>query len=163
VPGPERSHTWVNQPEKMYNSRDGAGNKPGQARYGNAVYVYKPDFATQDYREGVVEEDDKHIVFEFYTPYIIGATPPNDKPWGVYDEGGRNGLVLRGKATCDVALSTDQGKTWQDCGAFRDGLDLTDRAKGRRQYLLRLQAGAKDLAKSGLTITTVCQANAAVL
>jgi len=40
---------------------------------------------------------------------------------------------------------------------------VTDRVKGRRQYLLRLHAGAKDLAGSGLTITTVCQANAAIL
>jgi hypothetical protein len=163
VPGPERSHTWVNQPDRMYKSRDGAGNKPGQARYGNAVYVYKPDFATKDYQEGVVGEDERHVVFEFYTPYIIGAAPPNDKPWGIYDDGCRNGLVLRGKADCGVALSTDQGKTWQDCGKLSDGLDLTDRVKGRRQYLLRLHAGAKELATSGLTITTVCQANASVL
>ena len=50
-----------------------------------------------DYREGVVEEDDRHVVFEFHTPYIIAATPPNDKPWGIYEPGCRNGLVLRGQ------------------------------------------------------------------
>jgi hypothetical protein len=159
VPGPERPLTWVNQPEKMRGSRTGAGYHPGQARYGNAVYVYRPDFAGTDYREGVVEEDDRHVVFEFYTPYVIAATPPNGQPWGVYDAGGRNGLVLRGRATCPVAVSTDQGKTWQDCGPLTDGLDLTDRVKGRRQYFLRLGAGAAALKGSGLTITTVCQAN----
>src|SRR5262249_46745269 len=74
-----------------------------------------------------------------------------------------NGLVLRGKADCGVSLSTDRGRTWQDCGKLSGVLDLTDRAKGRRQYLLRLHAGAKQLAKSDLTITTVCQANASVL
>jgi len=163
VPGPERSQTWVNQPEKMYGSRRATEFNPGQARYGNAVYVYTPDFAGGDDREGVVEEEDRHVVFEFQTPYIIAATPPNDKPWGIYDAGGTNGLVLRGKAECRVAVSTDRGRTWQDCGAFRDGLDLTDQVKGRRQYLLRLGAGAKALAKSGLTMTTVCQANAAVM
>jgi hypothetical protein len=163
IPGPERSHTWVNQPEKMHNSRDGAGFKPGQARFGNAVYVYRPDFAGKDYREGVVSEDERHVAFEFYTPYIIAATPPNDKPWGIYDPGCRNGLVLRGKADCGVSLSTDQGKTWQDCGKFADGLDLTDRVKGRRQYFVRFETGAKELAKSGLTITTVCQANTSVM
>jgi len=36
----------------MHGSRDGTGYKPGQARYGNAVYVYKPDFTNHDYREG---------------------------------------------------------------------------------------------------------------
>ena len=163
IPGPERAHSWVNQPENMYQSKNGTGYKPGQARYGNAKYVYKPDFASLDYREGVIEEDDGHLVFEFYTPYMIGATPPNTKPWGIYESGCRNGLILHGKAACPVAISTDQGKTWQDAGAFIDGMDLTDLVKGRRQYWLRLHAGAKALEKSGLTITTICQANAAIL
>ncbi|HEX5272428.1 MAG TPA: hypothetical protein VFW33_18150 [Gemmataceae bacterium] len=163
VPGPERSLTWVNQPEKMYRAARATEYHVGQARYGNAVYVYTPDFTSGNYREGVVEEDGKHVVFEFRTPYIIGATPPNNQPWGIYDTGGKNGLVLRGKADCPVAVSTDRGKTWQDCGAFRDGLDLTDRVKGHRQYLLRLGAGADALKGSGLTMTTVCQANAAVM
>jgi hypothetical protein len=163
IPGPERSHTWVNQPEKMYGSREGTGYKPGQARYGNAVYTYRPNFATGEYREGVISEDDKHVDFEFYTPYIIAATPAGEKPWDIYEPGCRNGLVLHGKVDCSVSLSTDQGKTWQDCGAFKDGLDLTDRAKGRRQYWLRLHSGAKALEKSGLTIVTVCQANPATM
>jgi hypothetical protein len=42
-------------------------------------------------------------------------------------------------------------------------VDLTDAAKGNRQYWLKLHAGAKALAASGLTITTVCEANAAVM
>jgi hypothetical protein len=163
VPGPERAETWVNQPEKMHGSRAGSGHRPGQARYANAVYTYRPDFTTGDYREGVVAEDDRQVTFEFYTPYIIAATPPNAKPWGIYDAGCRNGLVLRGQASCAVSVSTDQGKTWQDCGKFSDGLDLTDRVKGRRQYFLRLHAGPRALAKSGLTMVTVCQANGAVL
>src|SRR5205085_3238733 len=55
TPGPERSLTWVNQPEKMHGSRTGTGYKPGQARFANAVYTYKPDFEKGDYREGVIE------------------------------------------------------------------------------------------------------------
>lgn len=163
IPGPERSHTWVNQPDSMYRSKSGAGYKPGQARFGNAVYVYKPNFATADYREGVIAEDDKQVTFEFYTPYIIAATPPNAKPWGIYDAGCKNGLVLHGKAECAVSISTDQGTTWHDAGRFADGLDLTDQAKGHRQYWLRLHAPTKALAKAELTVTTVCQANAAIL
>jgi hypothetical protein len=159
IPGPERAHTWVNQPEKMHGSKAGAGSRPGQARYGNAVYTYRPDFSGGDYREGVIAEDDRHVDFEFYTPYVIAATPAGDRPWAIYEPGCRNGLVLHGKADCAVSLSTDQGRTWQDCGRLKDGLDLTDRAKGRRQYWLRLHAGARALKKSGLTIVTVCQAN----
>jgi hypothetical protein len=163
IPGPERSHTWVNQPEKMHGSKEGAGYKPGQARFGNAVYVYRPNFADGTYREGVIAEDDSHVTLEFYTPYIIAATPPNDAPWGIYEPGCRGGLVLRGNANCDVAVSVDQGRTWHGAGAMRDGLDLTDRVKGHRQYFLRLGAGAKSLTGADVTITTVCQANPAIL
>jgi hypothetical protein len=163
IPGPERSHTWVNQPERMHGSRTGAGYRPGQARFGNAVYVYKPNFTSDDYKEGVIEEDAHRVVFEFYTPYIIAATPAAGGPWGVYQPGCRNGLRLEGRADCRVSLSTDQGATWRDCGPLADGLDLTDHAKGRRQYWLRFDAGAKAMKDSGLKITTVCQANPCVM
>ncbi len=161
--GPERSRTWVNQPERMYKSKEGSGWKPGQARFANAVYVFKPNFADSSYKEGVIEEDDAHVVFEFYTPYIIAATPPNKKDWGIFDAGCRNGLMVSGKADCAVSLSLDQGKTWHECGKLSDTLDLTDLAKGYRQYFLRLHAGAGKLRDAGLTIQTVCQASAAVM
>ncbi len=163
IPGPERSRTWVNQPEKMYKSRDGTPHVDGQARFANAVYTYAPDFAGGGYKEGVVDESPTHVTFEFYTPYIIAATPPDGKPWGIYEAGCRNGLVLRGKADCAVSVSVDQGRTWKEAGAFADGMDLTDHVKGHRQYLLKLGAGAGSLAGSGLTITTVCQCNVAVI
>ncbi len=162
LPGPERSHTWVNQPEAMYNSKNGAGYKVGQARFANAVYTYTPDFAT-DYKEGVVSEDDSQVTFEFQTPYIIGATPPNAKEWGIYDAGGKNGLVLRGKADCKVSVSVDRGQTWLDGGKLADSPDLTDAVKGHRQYWLKLHTGAKQLLGGGFTSTTVCQANASVM
>lgn len=163
IPGPERPQTWVNQPDKMYKARASTPYRAGQARYANAVYTYRPDFRSGDYKEGVLTETDKHLVFEFYTPYIIAATPPNKKAWGIYDKGCRNGLVLHGQAACAVSISTDQGATWQDCGTFRDGLDLTDHVKGYRQYFLRLHSGAKQLRDSDLAITTVCQVNSSVL
>lgn len=163
IPGPERAHTWVNQPQTMYGSRDGAGHKPGQARFANAVYVYRPDFKTGDYREGVVEETNERVVFEFQTPYIIGATPPNAKPWGIYDSGGRYGLVVHGKVNCAVSVSIDRGRSWQECGILNGSLDLTDYVKGRRQYFIRFGADAKSLIDSELTMTTVCQANVSTL
>lgn len=163
IPGPERSRTWVNQPDKMHGSTKGTSHVTGQARYGNAVYVYQPDFASGDYREGVVAEDDQQVTFEFYSPYIIGATPKNDGPWGIYEPGCTGGLTLAGSGGVRVSLSVDQGLTWQPCGQLRDSLNLTDLAKGHRQYLLKLHAGAKQLAGSRLTITTVCQANPATM
>ncbi|MCC2669805.1 MAG: hypothetical protein K0Q72_2276 [Armatimonadetes bacterium] len=162
IPGPERSRTWVNQPEKLLGSKNGAGYREGQARYANAVYTYRPDFGG-DYREGVTSESGSEVVFEFNTPYVIAATPPNAEPWGIYQPGCRNGLVLRGRASCPVAVSTDGGKSWSASRPFAEGLDLTDLVKGRRQYLLRLGAGAPALRASGLSITTVCQVNSSVL
>ena len=163
IPGPERAQTWVNQPEKMHGSREGTPFKAGQARYGNAVYTYRPDFKSGDYREGVVDEGADHVTFSFRTPYVIGATPPDSSVWGIYQSGGRNGLVLRGSAKGKVSVSVDDGRTWQDAGEFRDGLDLTDFVKGRQNYLLRLHAAASALANSGLVIATVCQLNPAML
>lgn len=156
IPGPERSRTWVNQPEKMHGSQNGTPHIDGQARYGNAVYRWRPDF-----QEGVVSADEKQVTLEFFTPYIIGTTPPDDSEWGIYKPGGKNGLVLRGSATCPVAVSTDGGATWREAGPFQDGLDLTDHVKGHRQYHLRLGAPAAQLRKAGITLTTVCQANPA--
>jgi hypothetical protein len=163
VPGPERPHTWVNQPDAMYRSKSGAGYKPGQARFANAVYTYVPDFASGDYKEGVVSEDDGQVTVEFLSPYIIAATPPNAGEWGIYDAGCKNGLVVTGKADCRVSVSVDRGRSWVAGGKLADTPDLTDAVKGHRQYWLRLHAGAKALAGSGLTIRTVCQANGAVM
>ena len=163
IPGPERAQTWVNQPESMFNSKNGTPFTPGQARYGNAVYTYRPDFTTSDYREGVVDEADDHVTFEFVTPYIIAATPANNNAWGIYDPGSRDGLLLSGTVDCLVSLSVDGGKNWKDCGKLHQGLDLTDLVKGRRQYLIKFHTGAKQLAGSGLVMTTVCQASPAVM
>jgi hypothetical protein len=162
-PGPERSITWVNQPEKMLGSREGAGHHAGQMRFANAVYTYKPNFTSGDYREGIIEESDKHAVFEFSTPYIIAATPPNAGAWGIYDPGCRNGLRVRGNADCQVSVSVDRGRSWKSGGNLRSSPDFTDAVKGYRQYFLRFDAAPNALAASGLTIETICQANPAIL
>jgi hypothetical protein len=147
----------------MYKAKLPTPYKEGQARFANVLYTYSPNFTNGDYKEGVAEESDGQVTFEFYTPYIIGCTPPNTKDWGIYDAGGKNGLVLRGKAACAVSVSVDQGKTWKEGGSLSDGLDLTDHVKGFRQYLLRFGAGAKALAGSGLSIRTVCQTNSSTI
>lgn len=163
IPGPERSRTWVNQPELMYQSKTGTPHRSGQARYGNVEYVYRPDFQSGDYREAIVQENDSQVVFEFRTPYVIAATPPNDEPWGIYEEGCRNGLSVLGNADCDVSVSRDAGRTWSEPQTLSGQVDLTDSVKGHSQYWLRLKAAASELQSSGLEIRTVCQANVAVL
>ena len=163
VPGPERSRTWVNQPEKMHGSNEGTGYRAGQARYANAVYTYKPDLATGKYRQGVVDQGPGHVTFEFNSPYVVGATPPNDKPWGIYDAGGRNGLVLSGRGEVPVRVSTDMGKTWSPPATLADSLDLTDLVKGRQHYWLRFDAGADRLRNAEVSWRTVCQCNVAII
>lgn len=163
IPGPERSRTWVNQPETMHASQDGAGYRPGQARYANAVYSYAPDLAGGDYREAVVDESANHVVLEFHTPYIIAATPPDDSPWGIYKPGCTNGLVISGRAACDVSISTDRGTTWTDGRRLDGQLDLTDAAKGHRQYWLQFGTGAENLHDGEIKIVTVCQCNASII
>ncbi|WP_020469010.1 hypothetical protein [Zavarzinella formosa] len=163
IPGPERANTWVNQPEAMFKSKNGSGSKPGQARFANAVFTYRPDFDSGDYREGVISEDDTQVTFEFRSPYVIAATPANAKPWGIYDPGAKNGLIVRGESDCKVSVSVDRGTTWHDGGQLNESPDLTDHVKGHRQYWLRLHNGAKKLAASKLTITTVCEASAATM
>lgn len=166
VTGPQRDRTWVNQPQNMYRSKNGTGAHAGQARFANAVYSYTPDFADGSYRQGVIDEGADHVTFEFYSPYVIATTPPDPKPWGIYDAGGKNGLVIHVSpppAACDVQVSTDQGKTWQGTAPLADGLDLTDQVKGFRQYFLRLGASASALKDCGLSWRTVCQANACTM
>ena len=169
VPGPERARTWVNQPDKLYGSQQGSGYHAGQARYGNAVYDYRPDFQSDDYREGVAAEDGSQITFRFQSPYIIAATPPDDGPWSIYDAGCRNGLVVQGQADCQVAVSVDRGGHWIDCGRLNGSLDLTDHAKGHRQYWLRFSSPdakadvRQRLRGAALRIQTVCQANTSIM
>jgi len=163
VPGPERSRTWVNQPEKMFGSINGTSHQVGQVRFANVEYIYQPDFASDDYREGVVRESGDEVVFDFRTPYVIAATPANQDAWGIYDDGCRNGLVLLGDLDCAVSVSTDAGESWSTPQTVAGRLDLTDFVKGRSQYWLRLDSDATQLRESNLEIRTVCQANVAVL
>lgn len=163
IPGPERSLTWVNQPEKFRHSAEGVRYKAGQARFGNAVYTYTPNFTDGSYREGVVEESDSHVTFEFSTPYIIGATPPNDSEWGIYDAGAKNGMIVRARRDLAVSISLNHGRSWIDAELTKGDVDLTDHVKGRRSYWIRFGSGARALAESGLSMRTVCQANSSVL
>jgi hypothetical protein len=165
VAGPERSRTWVNQPEKMYGSTKGTGYAVGQARFANAVYTYTPDFESGSYKQGVVSEDDKQVTFEFRSPYVIGCTPANESKWGIYDAGGTGGLVLSSRTQAPVMVSLDQGKSWSEAATISANLalDLTDPVKGHNQYLLRIAAPAARLRGSGLTIRTACQTNVATI
>src|SRR5213078_195170 len=77
----------------------------------------------------------------------------------IYSPGGKSGLVVSGKALCEVKVSIDSGKTWIGSGTLNGSLDLTDSVKGQNQYLLRFEAGAAKLAGKEVSWRTICQAN----
>ncbi len=163
IPGPQRARTWVNQPEKFYNAATETGYQAGRARYANAVFTYRPNFANGDYAEGVIDETDSHIIFEFQSPYIIAATPANDHEWGIYEPGCRNGLTVRTQTPLHFSVSTDRGQTWHTGDKVSKSVDLTDLVKGHRQYWLKIHAPAERLLDSQLEIITVCQCNSSTI
>jgi hypothetical protein len=158
IPGPERSRSWVNQPEKMYGAKSDTGHHNGQVRFANAVYDYKPNFEDGSYKEAVIEETDDHVTFSFRTPYVIAATPPNKTDWGIYDQGCKNGLRIAQNAAIPAAVSVDSGKTWTTGGP-----DFTDTVKGHNQYLLKFDAPASQLKSADISWRTICQTNVATI
>ncbi len=162
IAGLERSRTWVNQPERFRGSPKGSGYQQGQARYGNAVYTYKPDFQSDAYKEGVIQETEMEVILDFQTPYLIAATPPDDTDWGVYKTGARNGLQVRTRNAIPVSVSVDHGGSWHLAKYENGQADLTDFSKGSQQYWLKFEKSAQELASENLEIVTVCQANPAM-
>lgn len=162
IPGPARDRTWVNQPQNMFNSTKGTGYHPGMARYANAVFNYTPNFSDGSYKQGVISEDAQQVTFEFRSPYVIAATPPNDSKWGIYEKGGKNGLIISAKTPVAISVSADNGKTWTDSPAGTSH-DLTDAVKGNVQYLLRFNTSADTLKSAAPSIRTVCQCNSTII
>lgn len=158
VEGPNRHKTWTSAPQDMFNARkrrvhEGAAKR---GRFGNARFVYKPNFKDKSYKAGIAAEDDQSVTFEHCSPFIIATKPVNKK---CFAPGGKLGLVLNGKASCKVSVSLDAMKTWKEPVDFSDGLDLTDTVKGHYQYWLKFHAPAGKLSGKDLTITTTCMAN----
>ena len=128
--GPNRHITYLNDPEHCFNAVKRPwleGDPARRARFGNAVFTYQPDFQSGAYKAGVAAEDENSVTFEHCSPYIIAAKPTNKN---CLQPGCTMGLVLQGKARCQVCLSTDRMQTFSAPLDFRDGLDLTDLAKG---------------------------------
>ena len=161
--GPNRHITYLNDPEHCFNAaqRPRHEDDPSRrARFGNAVFTYRPDFSSDVYKAGVAAENDSSVTFEHCSPYIIAAKPVNKK---CLQPGCTMGLVLHGSARCQVCLSTDRMQTFSAPQNFRDGLDLTDLAKGHYQYWLKFLAPAANLAGKDISITTRCMANGYVM
>jgi len=160
--GPNRDVTYITQPERCFNStaRPYEGDKSKRARFGNAVFTYKPDLKSGLYKEGAVAEDNNSVTFEHCSPFIIATKPVNKN---CAAPGGTLGLVLNGKAACKVCVSIDNMKSFSEPVDFTDGLDLTDLVKGHYQYWLKFMAPTSALAGKDVAITTRCMASAYVM
>lgn len=161
--GPNRHKTYCTEPDKYFNATarpklESDGDRRG--RFGNALFTYVPDFGGGGYKAAVAAEDDKSVTFVHDSPFIIACVPVNKQ---CHDAGATLGLVLKGKAVCQVSVSTDGMKTFSAPVDFKDGLDLTDLVKGRYQYWLKFMAAPASLAGKNITIQTLCMANGYVM
>jgi hypothetical protein len=163
VVGPNRHTSYTENPNNYFNATARPKNQgvaKNRARFGNAVFTYKPNFTDQTYKAGVVTEDESTVIFHHISPYIIAVKPLNKN---CTEAGATLGLVLNGKAICKVSVSLDGQNTFSEPVDFTDGLDLSDLVKGHYQYWLKFLAPAKDLANKDITITTRCMANGFIM
>jgi len=161
--GPNRHQTYLTDPNTYFNAtqRPRLESDPNRrARFGNAVFTYKPDFKSGAYKDAVAAEDDASVTFEHISPFIIAVKPATKN---CFDPGARLGLVLNGKAGCKVCVSIDGMKTFSDPVDFKDGIDLSDLVKGRYRYWLKFMAAPASLADKEIMVTTRCMANGYVM
>jgi hypothetical protein len=161
--GPNRHATYCTDPSKFFNATarpnmESDVNKRG--RFGNAIFTYSPDFSGGSYKEGVAAEDDNSVTLEHCSPFIIACKPANKQ---CLEPDCKLGLVLNGKVSCKVCVSTDGMKSFSNPVDFKDGLDLTDQVKGRYQYWLKFMASPANLAGKDISIKTLCMANGYVM
>ena len=147
IPGPARDRSFVNDAEGFRAGK--TAWKEGRARYGNAVFTWKPRF-----RELGISR------LEFASPYVIAAQPANAKPWGVYEPGGTLGVVVR-NAKCKLVVGSPRVKP--EPLPAQATHDLTDAFKGARSWRIDFQAEPAELDAMGIEIVTICQANPATM
>jgi len=164
IPGPCRDRTWACEPARMFRAtRD--TDVTSVARYGNAVYTYRPTFTDGSYRDAVINESPRSVTSYFYPPYASAATPAKEQSgelWATLYGGCSNGLVITARAAaCSVQVSTDNGRSWSKPVAMQGAAraDLTDAVKRHHAYHLRINAPATELEAMGLEIRTVAMAN----
>ena len=147
--------------------------------HGNGLYSWQPNLAAGDWKGGAITvegpvrsgggsaeltaDGPARVTFGFFSPYAIAAMPIDDADPG--KDGAARGAIVEASADGEVPVevSIDNGLTFQRIGSLKGGgakIDFTDAAKGRNQYLLRLNLdkgqGLKDLRLR--TAVTTCRA-----
>jgi hypothetical protein len=175
--GPRRNWTFMNSGKPFHNKDQ--SNSRNDASYCNAEFVYEPRLASEGWREGAVRatgnvsqrapspklysSDGKtaSATFEHFSPYVICGDPVDD----ANSMSGRatDGFVIAGRMSGDVAvaLSVNQGLTWQEIPISTSGegafvVDLTEQVKGRYGWQVKF-TWKGDAGMEALKFTTVCQ------
>lgn len=143
--GPFRDWTFVNMGRPEH--RGAKSNSRGNASYCNGEFIYRPDLTSIKGKE---------VVFDHFSPYVICGDPADDA--NPMTGPATSGLVVQGKGTAKIAVSTDQGQTWTQAGEVTGSFskDLTDLVKGRYGWQIRFELAGWG-ALSEVTFTTVTQ------
>ena len=173
--GPFRDWTFANQGSPQHDGDK--SNCRGNASYCNGEFVYRPNLASNTFREGVVAISDNaqsrdasprlssrdgqpaSVTFGHFSPYVICGDPADDaNPMTAPATGG---LTISGKAIGKIrlAISPDEGQTWHEAGELtsRFERDVTDLVKGRYGWHARFEWAGQDAGLDELTFTTVTQ------
>ncbi len=153
--GPSRVWTFANQGTPVHHRDE--SNCRGPARFGNAVFDYRPDLTQASCLEGVTGDssdvsitprglrtadgrDGVAIVFEHFSPYVICGDPVDDKD--PMQNQASDGFVIECKTDGVVVfeVSGDQGQTWHAVGTAegQHRFDATERVKGRYGWQMRV-------------------------
>ena len=118
IPGPERSHTWVNQPEKLLGSAKRSRTSRGRPATATRS---SPTARLRGRLTAKASSCGGRNTGRSSSSARPTSSPPRPRraPWGIYEPGGANGLVLHGNPSCAVSVSVDRGQTWQDGGKSR--------------------------------------------
>lgn len=175
--GPARDWTFFDQGTPVHDGE--RSNCRSHVAYGNALFDYRPDLASDRCREGIAAASPNLTVspaglrsadaqpawgvFEHFSPYVICGDPVDDE--NPLTNTATDGFLVTGAAVGPIHLqvSPDQGQTWSSphevTGEFQ--LDLTEAVKGRYgwQVKVSLPSGSR---LSALRMTTTCQLNPAL-
>ena len=166
-PGVWRDRTWTNHPDQHYRTTEDSAKVYARdnGRFGNGVYTWAPNFSNGSYQEGVIDETSGSVTFDFYSPYVIAATPADTslQSGPNYNNalpGATNGLIITSVASSvTVQTSIDRGASWSTAKALTGSVDLTDDVKGYHQYFIRFNASAAALSGLNIEMRTVVMLN----
>jgi hypothetical protein len=147
--GPFRNWTFANNGEPLHDGK--THNALGNASYCNGEFVWEPDLSQLKFDKSPGRVS---VTFDHFSPYVICGDPVDDA--NPMTGKATNGLVVEGEfQRAKLAVSGDQGQTWQDVETTTLPIDLTEYVKGRYGWQVRLTwTGTANIDSIKFTTTT---------